>query len=157
MTLRDNTSSKAAPFSGQQLPVHTQPFAFRAPEEDDESVKMSNTACGRSSASDDATSIVILPALSDFCEGRLVPLLHAGPAAAGISPAFLRALCLQNRQFLFNTNKPFAVVPNFSTRTKQSTSFFLFSTNERSLTTNRESLIANFVARTGKIACATKG
>ena len=50
MILCDNTGSKAAPFTGQQLPVHTQPFAFRAHEEDDESVKMSNTISRRTSA-----------------------------------------------------------------------------------------------------------
>jgi hypothetical protein len=45
-----NTSSKAAPCTWQQLPAHTQPFAFRVPEEDDESVKMSNTTGHRASA-----------------------------------------------------------------------------------------------------------
>jgi len=33
-----------------QSDVHTQPFAFRQPEEDDESVKMSKITSGRSSA-----------------------------------------------------------------------------------------------------------
>ena len=140
----------------QQLPAHTQPFAFRAPEEDDESVKISNTTRGRSSApspalpasrpcaSDHASSIVILLALSVFCEGSPAPLPHASPAAAGISLsfsmpsaflcvlcvksfAFLSALCPQNHQFLFNTNEP---LPNFATHTKQTTSFFLFDANE---------------------------
>jgi len=87
------------PFTGQQRPVHTLPFAFRPPPEDDESVKISNITVGRSSAlspalpvvgrrssafcaSDHATSIVILsPA----------PLFHAGRR---ISPAFLSAVCL---------------------------------------------------------------
>jgi hypothetical protein len=50
MILCDNTGSKAASFTGRRLPVHTQPFAFRAPEEDDESVKMSNTISRRTSA-----------------------------------------------------------------------------------------------------------
>ena len=50
MSLCDKTGSKAAPFAGQQLDVHTQPFAFRAPEEDDESVKMSNITNHRASA-----------------------------------------------------------------------------------------------------------
>jgi hypothetical protein len=50
MSLLENTGSKAAPFTGQQLPVHTQRFAFRAYEEDDESVKMSNITRRRSSA-----------------------------------------------------------------------------------------------------------
>jgi hypothetical protein len=135
-----------APFTGQQLPVHTLPFAFRAPEEDDESVKISNITAGRSStlsavlpatrprASDDATSTVIL---------RPAPLLQAGPATAGISPALLRALCLQNRQFLFDTNKPFSSNTNFLTRRKQSTSFFLFNTNERTQITTHQSLLTN--------------
>ena len=89
------TGSKVPPFTSRSH-VHTQRFAFRAPEVHDESVKMSSTTVGRSSAlppalqaarpcaADDATSIVILPALSDFCEGRPAPLLHAGrslPAA----------------------------------------------------------------------------
>jgi hypothetical protein len=66
--------------------VHTLPFAFRPPQGDDESVKISNTTAGRSStltpvlpagrrrssalcASDHAQSIVILLALSGFSEG----------------------------------------------------------------------------------------
>ena len=93
-------------------PVHTQPFAFRPPEEDDESVKISNTTDGRSSA---------------------------------LSPAFtttrLRAASLQKRQFLFNTNERLSRNPNLATRTKQSTSFFLFNTNERSQVTTHQSLL----------------
>jgi hypothetical protein len=106
---------------------------------------MSNNANGQSSASNDATSIVILPALSDFCEGSPAPLLPAGPAAAGTSPsfsvtsAFLRLLCVKssdfrcplhppNPQFLFDTNEP---LPNFATHTKQTTSLFLSQANER--------------------------
>ena len=186
-----------------QSDVHTQPFAFRPFEEDDESVKISNTTSGRSSAlspglpasrpcaSDHAPSTVTLPVLSDFYEGSPAPLLHAGPAAAGISPsfsvpsaflcvlcvksfAFRSAACPQNRQFLFNTNEP---IPNFATRTKQTTSFFpfaaderlsrtpnlaihtkqitssqitsffLFSTNERSPITTHQSLINDFSLR----------
>jgi hypothetical protein len=50
MSLCGNTGSKAAPFTGQRLPVHTQRFAFRAPQEDDESVKMSNTTSRLASA-----------------------------------------------------------------------------------------------------------
>jgi hypothetical protein len=90
MSLRYKTGSKAARFAGQQLDVHTQPFAFRAPEEDDESVKISTMTPRRSSAprasddtahrgtatlgcaltfSDDATIIAILPAPSEFSEG----------------------------------------------------------------------------------------
>ena len=49
---------------------------------------MSNTTHSRSSALGAAASIVILPALSDSCEGSPAPWLHAGPAHAGISPAF---------------------------------------------------------------------
>lgn len=66
--------------------VHTLPFAFRPSQEDDESVKISNTTVGRSStltpvlpagrrpssalcATDYAISIVILFALSGFSEG----------------------------------------------------------------------------------------
>jgi hypothetical protein len=135
----------------EQSDVHTQPFAFRQSEEDDESVKMSNTTSGRSSAlspalpasrscaSDHATSIVILlalsefsegTALSDFCEGRPAPLLPASSAClpqAGISPALLCALCLPKPQFLFDTNEPLL---NFATHTKQTTSFFLSHANE---------------------------
>jgi hypothetical protein len=180
-----------------EFQVHTQRFAFRALEEDDESVKMSNTTSRRASAhraADDAPSIVILlapsessegPALVDCFEGT--PSRPALPAAAGISPsfsmtsAFLCVLCVksfasrsaaspQNRQFLFNTNEP---LPNFSTRTKQTTSpfpfaadklvfrtsnlaihtkqitslqittLFLFNTNERSLITTHQSPVTN--------------
>ena len=122
--------------------VHTRRFAFHAPQVHDESVKMSSTTLGRSSAlppalqaarpcaADDAKGIVILPALSVFCEGRPEPSLHAGPAAAGISPASLCTRCLQKHQFLFDTNEPLFRIPNFSTHTKQNTSFFLFGANE---------------------------
>jgi hypothetical protein len=94
--------------------------------------------------SEDATTIVILPALSDFCEGRPAPLLPAGPATAGISPcfsetcaflcvlcvksfAFLSAACRQMRQFLFRTNE---LLPNSATHSKQTTSFSLCDANE---------------------------
>ena len=119
-------------------PVHTQPFAFRAPQEDDESVKMSNPARNRSSASDHASSLVMLPALSDFREGSPAPLLQAGRR---ISPAFFYALDLPKRRFLFDTNESFSCTVNFATRTKQSTSNFLFDTNETSRSTNHKSLI----------------
>src|SRR5580692_1004978 len=174
----------------REFQVHTQRFAFRALEGDDEAVKMSNATRGRCSAhcaADDAASIVILPALSDCSQGTPAPLLPTLPAAAGISPsfsvtsAFLCALCVksvafrstacpQNRQFLFNTNEP---LPNFVTRTKQTTShvpfvanrclshtsnlaihtkqitssqittLLLFDTNERSRITPHQSLITN--------------
>ena len=118
-------------------------------------MKMSNNTNGRPSAlppelstdrpraSDDAPSTVILLALSHFCEGSPAPLPHVGPAAAGISSsfsvpsafvcvlcvksfAFRSTACPQNRQFLFNTNEP---LPNFATRTKQTTSYFPFVAN----------------------------
>jgi hypothetical protein len=84
--------------------------------------------------------------------------------------ALLSAASPQNRQFLFNTNEP---LPNFATRTKQTTSpfpfaadklvfrtsnlairtkqitssqittFFLFNTNARSLITTLRSPVAN--------------
>jgi hypothetical protein len=118
--------------------MYTQPFAFRAPLVDDESVKMSNTTTRRTSVPDDATSIVVLPALSDSCEGRPTPSLHARSAPAGAAPAMRAANGVtiaglstrrQHRQFLFATNEPFARVLNFVTHTKQSTSLFLFATN----------------------------
>jgi hypothetical protein len=94
--------------------THTQPFAFRAPQEDDESVKMSNDTSGRPSA--------------------LSPALTA---------TRLRAACPQNRQFLFDTNERLSRNPDFATRTKQSTSFFLFDTNEKSPITTDQSLITH--------------
>jgi hypothetical protein len=98
-----------------RAPVHTQPFAFHAPQEHDESVKMSNPTRSRASASDAVTSTVILsPA----------PLLHAGRR---ISPALFRNACHPKRQFLFNTNEP---LTNFATRTKQTISFFLLAAHE---------------------------
>ena len=121
-TLSANCSAAAAPVSaaattpaqerrsspGRRSHVHTQRFAFRAPQVHDESVRMSNATRRRSSApsaSDDARCVVILPALSVFCEGRSAPLFHAGPAAAGISPASRRTLRPQNHQFLFDTKE----------------------------------------------------
>ncbi len=160
-------------------------------------MKMSNTTSRRASAhraADDAPSIVILLALSESSEGPALgdcsegtPSRPALPPAAGISPsfsmtsAFLCVLCVksfasrsaaspQNRQFLFNTNEP---LPNFATRTKQTTSpfpfaadklvfrtsnlaihtkqitslqittLFLFNTNERSLITTPQSPVTN--------------
>ena len=106
----------------------------------------------RPRASDRAPSTVILLALSGFseglalshfCEGSPAPLPHVGPAAAAISHsssapsafvcvfcvksfAFRSAACPQNRQFLFDTNEP---LPNFATRTKQTTSHVPFVAN----------------------------
>src|ERR1700677_5048223 len=96
------TSRLQAPSTGR-IPVHTQRFAFHAPQEHDESVKMSNPTRGRASA---------------------LPL-----ALTAVVP---RAACPQKRQFLFNTNELLFRSPNFATRTKQNTSFFLLSTNEPS-------------------------
>jgi hypothetical protein len=56
----------------------------------------------------------------------------------------LRAARLQNRQFLFRTNKPFSFATNFAIRTKQSTSFFLFNTNERLQVTSHPPLFTSF-------------
>ena len=128
VSLCDKRGSKAAPVTMQRRHVHTQPFAFRAPQEDDESVKLSNIARERSRA--------LLPALK-----------AARSAAAGISPcfsvpsAFLRVLCvksfdllcplhLQKPQFLIDTNEPLFRIPEFALATKQITSKFLFDTNE---------------------------
>ena len=124
----DKRGSKAAPVTMQRRHVHTQPFAFRASQEDDESVKLSNIARERSSA--------LLPALK-----------ATRSAAAGISPcfsvpyAFLRVLCvksfdflcplhLQKPQFLIATNEPLFPIPEFALARKQITSKFLFDTNE---------------------------
>jgi hypothetical protein len=124
-------------------------------------------------ASDHATSIVIPLALSEFCEGpaqsdlakggrRLRPTpVKACLPQAGIPPsfsvpsaflcvlcvkscAFLCSFCLPKPQFPFDTNKPFAFTTNFSARRKQSTSFFLFNTNEQSPITAHQSLFSNF-------------
>src|ERR1700723_631571 len=89
------TGSRAAPLPGRQLPVHTQPFAFRAPQEDDESVKMTTKAPGRSSTPHSA-----------------VPVATPGAAKH------------QDRQFLFSTSKPFPPNTNISTCRKKSTSLF---------------------------------
>ena len=98
--------------SPRTSPVHTQPFAFRPFEEDDESVKISNTTSGRSSA--------LISALAAS---------RSGPVR------------LTKRQFLFDTNEPFSRSANFATHTKKSTSLFLFDTNERSPITTHQSLI----------------
>jgi hypothetical protein len=104
----------------RQLPVHTQRFAFCAPEEDDESVKMSNNSSGRPSA--------LSPALTDTRP---------------------RTGRLQNRQFLFDTNKPFSFNTKFSACRKQSTSFFLFDTNDRSQITHSTATHDDFHVRSG--------
>jgi hypothetical protein len=97
--------------------------------------------------------------------------------------ALLSAASPQNRQFLFNTNEP---LPNFATRTKQTTSpfpfaadklvfrtsnlairtkqitssqittFFLFNTNERSLITNATGALKDFHIRPGRGSMAAE-
>ena len=128
VSLCDKRGSEAAPVTMQRRHVHTQPFAFHAPQEDDESVKLSNIAHERSRA--------LLPAL-----------IVARSAAAGIfrcfsvPSAFLRVLCvksfdllcplhLQKPQLLIDTNEPLFRIPEFALPTKQITSKFLFDTNE---------------------------
>src|ERR1700733_9404460 len=120
----------SAPLQPGRSNVHTQPFAFRAPHEDDESVKISNTTAGRSSTLSPAP-----------------PPLRAG------------SFHLQNSQFLFDTNERFPLRPDLATQTTQSKAlrsfhavqmngflctpilqrkqkealhFFLFNTNEQS-------------------------
>jgi hypothetical protein len=113
---------------------------------------MSNTTTRRNSVPDDATSIVVLPALSDCCEGTPAPLLHARPAPAGAAPAMRAAdgatiadlsTRRQHRQFLFATNEPLSRVLNFVTNTRQGTSLFLFATNEQSPTATHHSTMTN--------------
>jgi hypothetical protein len=96
--------------AGQQRHVHTQRFAFRAPQEDDESVKMSNATRRRSSA------LSVAPRATHPCTGGL-----------------------QNGLFLFDTNERFFQIPNFATNRQQSTSIFLFDTNEKSPNTDHQS------------------
>src|ERR1700677_1546532 len=107
------TSRLQTPSTGR-IPVHTQRFGFHAPQEHDESVKMSNPTRGRSSA---------------------LPL-----ALTAVVP---RAACPQKRQFLFNTTELLFRSPNFATRANQNTSFFLLSTNERLRITAHQSLITS--------------
>src|SRR5271156_2536138 len=97
------TGPKAAPTAGRQPRVHTQRFAFRAPQEDDESVKM----CAKGTP-----------------PSSVLPSVH--PATPP------RAARRQNRRFLFSTNEPLSPPANFPTLRKHGTSLFLFSTNERS-------------------------
>jgi hypothetical protein len=59
-------------------------------------------------------------------------LLHVGPAPARISPAVFGTRRPRQHRFLFDTNEPFSRILNFATNTKQSTSLFLFDTNEQS-------------------------
>jgi hypothetical protein len=90
---------------------------------------------------------------------KLSNTTHGRSSALSLALTAIRSRAgrLQNRQFLFDTNKPFSFTTNFSTYRKQSTSFFLFNTNERLQIADRRPPITNIVARTGKIARATKG
>ena len=90
--------------------VHTQRFAFRAPEEDDESVKMSNITNGRAST---------------------------------VTPGLRAVYPRLKRQVLFSTNERFSPAANSATNRKQSTSLFLFNTNEAPPITTHHSLITN--------------
>jgi hypothetical protein len=110
-----------------RAPVHTQPFAFRAPEEDDESVKMSHTTNRRSSA--------------------VTPTLRAARPPAK-TPA--------KHQLLFSTNEGFSPVMDFVTTRKQSTSLFLFSTNERSRNTHAAAIYKGFHVRPGRDSMAAQ-
>jgi hypothetical protein len=155
MRLCGNTSSKAAPSTGR-LTVHTQPFAFRAPEEDDESVKISNTISRRTGAatpalpaarprdSEHATSIAILHAKACPPQARISPSFSVTSAFLCVlcvkSFALLGDACPQNRQFLFDTNEP---LPNLATHTKQTTSVFLRDASE-------------WLSRTSNLAIHTK-
>jgi len=103
---------------------------------------MSNLARSRSSVSGDATSIVILPALSDFFYGNPAPSPQAGRRAAKALPAIGSDTSgFSNHRFLIATNERFSLNPKFVTRTKKSTSLFLIATNERSHITTQRSLL----------------
>src|SRR5580658_10810395 len=120
----------SAPLQPGRSNVHTQPFAFRAPHEDDESVKISNTTASRSRT--------------------------LSPAPPPLRPGSSH---LQISQFLFDTNERFSLHPNLGTQATQikalrlfyaiqmhgflrapisqhkqnkALRFFLFDTNERS-------------------------
>jgi hypothetical protein len=114
MSLRDKTGSKAVPFAGQQLDVHTQPFAFRAPEEDDESVKMSNITNHRASA--------------------------ATPALPAARPRLIRA---QNSNFYSVQMNPFVSAQNFQLTENKALPFFYSAQmkSHRSLLTDHQSLL----------------
>ena len=118
MSCATTTAQRRRPFTGQQRPVHTQPFAFRAPPEDDESVKMSNTTRGRSSApspaliAGDATRFLVANISTTFAvraaSSRVPPFSALGvnsqprrresPSAHHSSAATRR--CISNRNTL---------------------------------------------------------
>ena len=122
-------------------PVHTQPFAFRPPEEDDESVKISNTTSGRSSAPSPA-----LPA-SHPLQNRQFLFNTNEPL-----PNFATHTKQTTSFFLFDANKCHFRTSNLAIHTKQIalsqiTSLFLFDTNERSPITTHQSPITDFSTR----------
>jgi hypothetical protein len=114
MSLCDKTDSKAAPFAGQPLDVHTQPFAFRATQEDDESVKMSNITDNRASA--------------------------ATPALLAARPRRIRA---QNSNFYSVQMNPFVSAQNFQLTENKALPFFysVQMKSHHSLLTDRQSLL----------------
>ena len=121
--------------------VHTQPFAFRPPEEDDESVKISNTTSGRSSAPSPA-----LPA-SHPLQNRQFLFNTNEPL-----PNFATHTKQTTSFFLFDANKCHFRTSNLAIHTKQIalsqiTSLFLFDTNERSPITTHQSPITDFSTR----------
>jgi hypothetical protein len=116
-----------------QSDVHSRPFAFRQPEEDDESVKMSKITSGRSSA--------LSPALR-----ASRPLQNRQFLFIQINHFPILQLTQNTSFFLFDANERLPRTPNLAIRTKQITSpqitsFFLFATNERSPITTHQSLI----------------
>jgi hypothetical protein len=84
-------------------------------------VKMSSTTCRRAST--------------------LLPNLQAS------RPSTAR---LENQQFLFDTNETSPPIINFVIHTKQSTSFFLFNTNERLQITSHRPLFTRFRGLRGR-------
>jgi hypothetical protein len=124
-----------------QSDVHTQPFAFRQPEEDDESVKMSKITSGRSSALSPALRASRPLQNRQFLFDTNQPLPNSATQTK------------QNTSFfLFDANECLPRTPNLAIHTKQITSpqiasFFLFDTNERSPITTHQSLITDFPMR----------
>jgi hypothetical protein len=115
MSLCGNTGSEAARFTRQQLPVRTSRFAFRAPEEDDQSVKMSNTISRRTSA--------------------------LSPALRAPRPQLKRA---QNHNFYSIQISPFLPTPDFQVTEKKALPFFysIQMKSYQSLLANHQSLLA---------------
>jgi hypothetical protein len=89
--------------------------------------------------------------MSDTTHGRSSALALAARASRSSTGR------LPKRQSLFATTKPFPFTADFSIHPKRSTAFFPFDTNEPAGITPDLSAISDIVARSGKIACATKG